>query len=174
MAFYSCSGLTSITIPKSVTDIGERAFNYCESLTSINVDEDNAHYKSIDGNLFSKDGETLIQYLMAKTDKSFVVPENVTKIECYAFAYCTALESVTIPDGVTVIDEHTFYGCYNLVNVTIPKSVLVIGWNAFYACNELKTVYYTGSSAEWAAIKIDSNNEPLTSADIICDYLPEE
>ena len=60
-AFLRCYSLTSVSIPNSVTSIGEAAFCGCDSLTSIVVDENNQYYRSIDGNLYSKDGHTLIQ-----------------------------------------------------------------------------------------------------------------
>jgi uncharacterized repeat protein (TIGR02543 family) len=80
-AFAFCSSLTSITIPNSVTSIGDGAFRGCSSLTSINVGEDNTEYCSIDGNLYSKDGSTLIQYAIGKTASSFTIPNSVTSME---------------------------------------------------------------------------------------------
>ncbi|MBQ3046912.1 MAG: leucine-rich repeat domain-containing protein, partial [Clostridia bacterium] len=66
LAFCDCDSLTSIEIPNSVTSIGEAPFRGCDSLTSIAVDSNNANYKDIDGNLYSKDGKTLIQYAIGK------------------------------------------------------------------------------------------------------------
>ena len=66
-AFYNCYSLTSIEIPDSVTSLVARAFNPCISLNNITVDENNQKYKSIDGNLYSKDGKTLIRYATGKT-----------------------------------------------------------------------------------------------------------
>ena len=60
-AFECCSSLTSINIPKSVTEIGDKAFVGCESLSDINVAEDNIHYCSTEGVLFTKDKKTLVQ-----------------------------------------------------------------------------------------------------------------
>ncbi|MBQ3571414.1 MAG: leucine-rich repeat domain-containing protein, partial [Clostridia bacterium] len=57
-AFAGC-GLTSVEIGDSVTSIGDYAFAYCNSLTRITVSEDNANFKDIDGNLYTKDGKTL-------------------------------------------------------------------------------------------------------------------
>ena len=113
-AFAGCSSLTSILIPSSVTSIGESAFSNCSSLTSIEVDVNNENYKSIDGNLYTKDGKTLIQYATGKTDTSFIIPNSVTSIGDWAFSYCTSLTSVTIGDSVTSIGSYAFYACQNL------------------------------------------------------------
>ena len=139
-AFSGCKGLTSITIPNSVTSIESSAFIDCTSLTSITVDENNTKYKSIDGNLYSKDGKALIQYALGKKDTSFVIPNSVTSIEFCAFSSCTSLTSVTIPDSVTSIGGYAFYNCTSLTSVTIPDSVISIGDSAFYGCTSLTSV----------------------------------
>ena len=139
-AFQGCDSLTSITIPDSVTSIGDGAFYGCTSLTSILVDNDNTAYQSIDGNLYSKGGKTLIAYAIGKTDKSFTIPDSVTSIGYRAFYYCTSLTSVTIGDSVTSIGEHAFYSCFSLTSVTIPNSVKSIGYEAFNNCDSLTSV----------------------------------
>ena len=127
--FRDCTGLTSITIPDSVTSVGSYAFYGCTALTSITVDENNTVYKSIDGNLYSKDGKTLIQYAIGKTNSSFTIPDSVTSIGDHVFANCINLTSITIPNSVTSINVNAlFSGCYKLVevinksNLNIPKS----------------------------------------------------
>ena len=148
-AFIYCSSLTSITIPDSVTSIGgfvfgvfRSAFENCSSLTSINVDENNEYYKSIDGNLYSKDGTTLIQYAIGKTATEF-----------------------TIPDSVTSIGSYAFYGCSSLTSITIPNSITSIGYAAIYGLNSLTTVYYKGTAEEWDNISsIALSNYGLTNA----------
>ena len=139
-AFSSCDSLTSVTIPDSVTSIGERAFVSCDSLTSITVSANNTAYKSIDGNLYSKDGKTLIQYAIGKTATSFTIPDSVTTIENYAFCDCDSLTSVVIGDSVTSIGSYAFYNCNSLPSITIPDSVTTIGRYAFYGCNSLTSI----------------------------------
>ena len=138
--FYCCYSLTSVTIPDSVTTIGDCAFYSCDSLTSITVDKNNAYYKDIDGNLYSKDGTVLIQYAIGKSDSSFTIPSGVTTIGDYAFSDCDSLTNVTIPDSVTTIGDWTFYRCFSLTSVTIPDSVTSIGNHAFYGCESLTSV----------------------------------
>ena len=119
-AFSGCTELTSITIPNSVTSISFDAFKDCSKLTGINVSEANTIYKSIDGNLYSKDGKTLIRYIRGKTATSFTIPDSVTSISSYAFEDCDSLKSVTIPNSVTSIGSSAFSGCSKLEKITIP------------------------------------------------------
>ena len=139
-AFSGCSSLTSVVIPDSVTSIGSRAFSGCSSLTSITVDENNTAYKSIDGNLYSKDGKTLIQYAVGKTATTFTVPDTVTSIGEEAFSWCRSLTSVVIPDSVTSIGSGAFYNCHSLTSVVIPDSVTSIGFSVFEDCSSLTSI----------------------------------
>ncbi len=151
-AFYNSTSLASVTIPDSVTSIGEGAFSYCISLKNIIVDENNPSYKDIDGNLYSKDGKTLIQYAIGKTATSFAIPNSVTSIGKGAFFNCTSLTSITIPDGVTSIGGDAFSCCESLTSITIPDSVTSIGNSAFYDCTSLTTINYCGTEVQWGNI----------------------
>ena len=139
-AFYYCYSLTSIEIPNSVTYIGSSAFSGCDSLTSILVDENNANYKSMDGNLYSKDGKILIRYTSGKKDTVFTIPNSVTSIGDRAFMDCYSLTSVIITDSVTSIGSSAFIRCRNLTSIEIPDSVTSIGDSAFYYCRSLKII----------------------------------
>ena len=139
-AFLECTSLTSVTIPDNVTTIDDSAFYYCPSLTSIVVNENNQSYKSINGNLYTKDGKTLIKYAIGKTDTHFTIPDSVTTISYAAFADCKNLTGVTVPDSVTTIGDYAFADCENLTGVTIGNGVTTIGDFAFYYCTSLTGV----------------------------------
>ncbi len=155
-AFEYCRSLTSVTIPNSVTSIGDSAFYNCSKLTNINVNDNNKAYKSIDGNLYSKDGKTLIQYPIGKTDTSFSIPDSVTRIGISAFEGCRSLTSIMIGDSVTSIMSGAFIDCSSLTSITIPDSVTSIGDSAFYGCTSLKTINYKGSKEQWDSISKSS------------------
>ncbi len=138
-AFYFCDSLTTITVPSSVTLIGNRAFTNCSSLTAIEVASGNSAYKSVEGNLYTKDGKTLIAYAIGKDAASFVIPSDVKTIGDEAFSRCYSLKTITIPSGVTKIGDSAFF--YSGIKaVSIPDTVTSIGDSAFADCDALKTV----------------------------------
>ena len=154
-AFYNCTSLISITIPASVGYIDETAFTNCTSLKGIEISDDNDYYKSIDGNLYTKDGRVLIKYLTLgrKEQTSFKVPNFVDRIYHDAFRECDILRSVTIPPSMMYINDGAFYHCASLTSINIPDSVLYIGNSAFQYCTLLNSIYipdsviYVGYSA---------------------------
>ena len=126
-AFYSCSVLTSITIPNSVTSIGNSTFYRCDGLTNITIP-----------NSVTSIGE--LAFCNCNDLTSINIPNSVTSIGDRAFDGCTGLTSVTIPNSVTSIGEQAFYGCTGLTSVTIPNSVTSIGGYAFHKCSGLTSI----------------------------------
>ena len=114
-------------------------------ITNFTVDENNAYFTSIDGNLYSKDENVLIRYATAKTDSTFKIPNSVTTIGHSAFYYAHGLTSVTIPDSVTYIDAFAFRYCDHLTSLSLPNSVTYIGENAFSYCSSLPNIILPNS-----------------------------
>ena len=144
-AFSCCSALKSITIPGSVTTMGRVVFQDCSALENIMVDDNNQHYKSIDGVLFNKDATTLVSYPHGKPQSSYSIPRSVTTIGKDAFWQCERLHTVNIPNSVTLIEEGAFTRCFNLQSIAIPNSVTAIQPYTFSLCTALQTVYIPGS-----------------------------
>ena len=127
-AFYGCSGLTSLTIPSSVTWIGGEAFRGCSGLTSLTIP---SGVTSIgDWAFTSCSGLT-----------SLTLPSSVTSIGNDAFLGCSGLTSLTLPSSVTSIGNHAFDGCSGLTSLTLPSGVTSIGRYAFANCSVLTSIY---------------------------------
>ena len=126
-AFYYCDSLTSVSIPDSVTSIGDNAFYFCESLTSVTIPDS-----------VTAIGDSAFSYCDSLTSVS--IPDSVTAIGDEAFYSCSSLTSVNIPDSVTSIGDRAFSYCDSLTSVSIPDSVTAIGNRAFYYCDSLTSV----------------------------------
>ena len=148
-AFYYCDSLTSVSIPDSVTSIGDNAFYFCESLTSVTIPDS-----------VTAIGDSAFSYCDSLTSVS--IPDSVTSIGDRAFSYCDSLTSVSIPDSVTAIGNRAFYYCDSLTSVSIPNSVTSIGDYAFGDCSNLTlTVPRNSYALEYAK----TNNIPYTYPD---------
>ena len=123
-AFSDCRKITSIAIPGSITDIGKRAFEYCNGLNAVYIDDISAWCKiNFDYTSFSRSANPLYYaenlYLKNKLVTDLVIPSDVTKINDYAFYYCKSIKSITIPNSITSIGVGAFDGCFNLQVVYI-------------------------------------------------------
>ena len=137
-AFYGITSLISVSIPDSVTSIGQYTFAACTSLTRVTIP---SSVTSIGSNAFS--GCTSLTRV--------TIPSSVTNIGGSAFAACASLTRVTIGTGVTSIGSGAFAACTSLTRVTIGTGVTSIGDSAFAQCDSL------------VSITVDSNNSTYDS-----------
>jgi len=154
--FYDCN-FASLQMPDSLKHIGDHAFLYsnistlhlpagfegygdaafwAKNLTSIAVDEANAHYRSIDGCLYSKDSLTLCIVPSGKTG-TITVPSFVRHIGRQAFGFNSRATSVSLPEGLTSIGDFAFNVCHTVNNIVIPSTVTHIGLCPFSYCPQL-------------------------------------
>ncbi len=160
--FQESSNLTSVSIPATLTDLGEAPFASCIKLTSITVAEDNPAYSVIDGLLYNKTATTLFACPGAKEGAitvkdgvtiigksafhgcskltSIEMPASVQEIGAEAFRGCKLLTTINLPDGITVLDNRVFYNCHALSSISLPDGITSIGSNAFYQCSALSSI----------------------------------
>ena len=134
-AFFNCESLTSIAIPNSVTSIGDGAFEYCESLTSVTI-PDSVTY--IGEYAFGGDRDGF--WYGTSNLTSVKIGNGVTYIGEGAFEYCRKLTSVIMGNSLEIIDNNAFYDCESLKSITIPDSVTSIGEGAFSSCERLSSI----------------------------------
>ncbi len=137
---YLCHGmekLTTITIPNSVTSIGNCAFEKCTGLTSIVVKNGNTTYDSRNNcnAVIETKNNNLILGCQTTT-----IPNDVTSIGDSAFYNCTGLTSIAIPNSVINIGVSAFQGCTNLTHVALSNSLTSINKGVFTDCTSLTSI----------------------------------
>ena len=150
-AFSGCTGLTSITIPEIVAQMGVFPFENCNNLTRV-------EWNAIDCKIYEEASSVYVPFQNSVTEFTFgdkvssiptalccgldklssiTIPNSVTSIGRYAFAYCNGLESVVIPENVALIGQHVFYNCENLTHIE---------WNAISCENLYKDTPFCGTT----------------------------
>ena len=119
-AFYKCKGLSSITIPKTITRIGGHAFKECTSLRTVNYNATNC-------------------VTAASVQGKSILP---------AFEDCQSITSLNLSADVMSIPEYIFWGCTGINEITIPEYVTSIGGRAFADCSQLTVVHFNARECE--------------------------
>ena len=160
-AFKNCTELKSVSLPSTLTKIGNSygvpPFSGCHNLESIEIAAGNEVYAS-DGNcIMRKADNTLVLGLKASKIPSYTehigshafrdsgaesiaLPEGVTSIGDYAFAHNDRLKEITLPQSLTSIGESVFFRCTALGKIAIPDGVTELPYRLFFFCTELKEV----------------------------------
>lgn len=130
--FEDCRGLTSISIPSSVTSLGNECFKGCRGLTSVTIPSS-----------VTSLGEYCFYDCSGLT--SITIPSSVTSLRDACFDGCSGLTSITIPSSVTSLGNNCFQDCSRLTSITIPSSVASLGENCFKECGNIETYYFKGA-----------------------------
>lgn len=164
------NNLEIIVIPASVSHIDEAAFYWNYALASVEVDENNKNYTSVDGVLFTKDGKTLLCYPIAAAATEYTIPDGCERIGSHALGWATNLTALSIPEGLKEIGSLGLYGCTGISRLDLPGSLTKIEEQAFYCYDALCEIHYAGSHADWESVEIDEDNAPLFdgTVSIIC------
>lgn len=133
------ASLTSVTIPNSVTSIGENAFSNCKSLSSITIPNS---VTSIGGSAFDA----------CSSLSNVILSNSLASIGSFLFSL-TGIQSLLIPDSVTKLGYGAFNSCSSLSSITIPNSVTSIDSFAFGSCGSLRDINYNGTKSQWNSIK---------------------
>ena len=156
-AFNNCKKITSLSIPHSITNIGNwtwggeeprkgGAFSGCSGFTEIHIDDLSMMYSGIK---FQNASDTPFcnspnanLYVGGELITEAVITNGSTEINDYAFYDWQGLSRITIPQSVTNIGNSAFYNCKGLSQIAIPQSVANIGNYAFYNCNGLREIAF--------------------------------
>ena len=186
-AFHETS-IEELFIPKEVGNVGicgDRFTNFYKSepIQKITVEEGNPYYKVVDGALIYDD--CLLIYEGGNKQKSYTMPNYITKIAWYAFDRAENLEKITlsnkleeisigsfqdcinlkqihIPEGIKRIDDYSFWGCKNLKKVYFPKSLTEINNNVFANVWSITDVYFAGSKEQWEQLPKGNTFDKIT------------
>ena len=142
-AFADLTGLKSVVIPSTITQIGAGAFSGCSAMTAMTVSPYNTVYDS--------------------RDNCNAIVETATDT---LIAGC---KTTVIGDSITTVGEQAFAGCTGLVRLALPLSVIGINDSAFNGCTGLNTVFYTGTESELGQITVGLHNDPFLAATKICN-----
>ncbi len=161
-AFWNCTNMTSLVIPKDVAAIDRNVFNGCNRLQSFEVSDANAWFWASNGLLYKKitydnpylEGFAWLQLYLCPPGMTNATisasngSTNVSEICESAFSGCTRLQSVSIPNSIKTIGANAFKGCTALTSITIPSRVDNMGLSVWEACSALKSVSIQSKTIE--------------------------
>ena len=156
--FSELNDIEKIEIPKSVKTIGNNVFVSSRALKEIIVDKDNENYISENGILFDKKKEILIAYPCNKEGSVYNVKENVTKISDYSFYQNLNLLNISIPSSVKQIGKGAFGDAELLEEITFNGEPPLLGNDSFLYL-EIKLKYPKKYSEKWKTLIKEREDE---------------
>ena len=138
-AFYNCYNLVSVTIPETVTAIGDSAFRECDRLESVNIPFG-----------LTELADSVFEGCSSLTQ--IRIPDSVTRIGYSAFSDCSALQSVVIPEQVTFVGDNAFYCCSSLESIAVPASTTYLGYDFCTNCSSLADITVTEGNERYFSV----------------------
>ena len=124
-SFFKCVSLTHFNIPKSVSKLNGNPFILCK----CTITSSSPYFIVKDNNLYSSDMKKIISYRTSKSE--IIIPDSITTIGMYAFAWNQSIKTIQVPPSVKVIKEGAFLRCDSLQDIYIPDTVSSIEDAAF-------------------------------------------
>lgn len=155
VAFVNCSGLERITIPSKVRNIDRKAFEDCSALSSIRIlsDEITIRANAFSGCSSLGSGVVIADGCLLCVNSgcpaNVRIPEGTRTIAEGAFKSNSVLTTVTIPSTVKEISNEAFRECSRLTEITISEGVEGIGNLAFFKCAKLRSVTIPSTIKNW-------------------------
>lgn len=149
--YISKTGITKIVIPDSIENIGVYSFYGCTSLKEFEVEADSPYYTAVDGVLYMKESDIIMNYPPAKTGTEYTIPDGVTEVDFACFANAASLEVINLPDSLEKIGDWAFAYCSSLTELSLPENLTSLGAYAYVYCNNI-------ASIEWPEALSTINN----------------
>ncbi len=149
-AFYNIKGITSITIPLNLKNVGSSAFKECTGL------------RTLVWNAIRMDNESNLGYLNASYIQNVEFGNQVERIPNSLCSGMNLLMQITIPQSVKEIGDNAFRGCVSLTEIIIPNGVESLGHNAFYECRNLSQVVFN-EGLQYISNSVFQNCSSLTN-----------
>lgn len=133
--FYECNSLRTAVLPENMTEIPNSMFYSCDKLTSVNIPQGVTHIR-------------VYAFKECESLPEITLPEGLVDIGNEAFRHCKQLNNITLPETLTGIGGQSFGGCTSLTSITIPNSTDHIGTYCFDGCTALESVTLSNTLTE--------------------------
>ena len=144
-ALTSMPELKTVTLPKTLQQLGDFTFADCTGIESYAIESENQFFEVQNGVLYSNNGATLARWPLGTNPTDIEIPDGITEIGNVAFCDSQTLKSVEFPNTLNYIGLSAFAECSSLTEVSFPESVIEIGSFAFNSCTALKSVFFPDS-----------------------------